>query len=111
MSDYSNDPSGVWRAEYEVEGLSCRAVAKRHGVPERLVYLTLRELGVDTGARTRERKIDRAAIAQARAAGRTPKQLAVEFKTSRAVIYNILGDFDRALWEDIQPDPASDFQI
>ena len=90
MDDYRKDQSEVWAAEYQEQGLSCRAIGKRHSVPERLVYVTLRELGVDTGARRQELRLDRSAIAKARAAGVSPKQIAAELGTSAAVINNTL---------------------
>ena len=89
MNSYAADQSEVWKAEYETEGLSCRAIGKRHSVPERLIYVVLRELGVDTGARRSERKLDRAAIAAARAAGESPKDIAARFGTTRAEVYKI----------------------
>lgn len=90
MDTYDKDHSDIWRAEYETEGLSCRAIGKRHSIPERVVYARLQELGVDTSARRSERKIDRAAVRAAHLAGRTPKQLAVDFGTTRRTIYRLL---------------------
>jgi len=96
MNSYDVDSSEVWRSEYEDGGLSCRAIGEHHGVPERAVYDHLRALGVDTGARRSERRIDRAALQAAHAAGRTPKELAADFKTSVGVIYNTLQAARRA---------------
>ena len=96
MDDYRKQDQGeVWRTEYQDDGLTCREIGKRHGIPENLVYSALKELGVDTSARTRARKLDRAAIVAARAAGQSPKQIAETFKTSINVIYNTLSDMRR----------------
>ena len=91
MDDYRKQDQGeVWRTEYQDDGLTCREIGKRHGIPENLVYSALKELGVDTSARTRARKLDRAAIVAARAAGQSPKQIAETFGATRRTIYRLL---------------------
>ena len=92
MSDYSQDQGEVWRAEYESERLSIHKIAKRHHAQDRLVYDTLRALGVDTGARAKERKVSRQDVAVALAAGKTPKQLAAELGVTRSTIYVAMRD-------------------
>ena len=97
MDDYRKQDQGeVWKAEYEDERLSIHKIAKRHHAPDTLVRDTLKNLGLDTGARIKERKVSRQGVAQALASGKTPKQLAAELGVTRATIYVAMRDIRSA---------------